>query len=51
MSELNRLKDKVIIITGAGRGIGYTTAQLFNQERAKLVLNEIDRKRGEIATE
>ena len=51
MSELNRLKDKVIIITGAGRGIGYTTAQLFSQEGAKLVLNDIDRKRGEIAKE
>lgn len=51
MSELNRLKDKVIIITGAGRGIGYTTAQLFSQEGAKLVLNDIDRERGEIAKE
>ncbi|MBD3173127.1 SDR family NAD(P)-dependent oxidoreductase [Candidatus Bathyarchaeota archaeon] len=51
MNELNRLKDKVIIITGAGRGIGYTTAQLFSQEGAKLVLNDIDRKRGEIAKE
>lgn len=51
MNELNRLKDKVIIITGAGRGIGYTTAELFSQEGAKLVLNDIDRKRGEIATE
>lgn len=51
MNELNRLKDKVIIITGAGRGIGYTTAQLFSQEGAKLVLNDIDRERGEIATE
>jgi len=51
LNELNRLKDKVIIITGAGRGIGYTTAQLFSQEGAKLVLNDIDRERGEIATE
>jgi meso-butanediol dehydrogenase / (S,S)-butanediol dehydrogenase / diacetyl reductase len=51
LNELNRLKDKVIIITGAGRGIGYTTAELFSQEGAKLVLNDIDRKSGEIATE
>ena len=32
------LKDKVAIITGASRGIGFATAQLFEENGAKLVL-------------
>jgi 3-oxoacyl-[acyl-carrier protein] reductase len=36
------LKDKVAIITGAGRGIGAATARLFAQEGARLVLNDLD---------
>ena len=43
---MGRLDDKVVIITGAGRGIGYTTAHLFSDEGAKLVLNDIDEERG-----
>lgn len=45
-----RLKDKVVIITGAGRGIGYTTAHLFSEEGAKLLLNDIHEERGENTT-
>lgn len=37
-----RLKDKVAIITGAGRGIGLTTAQTFAREGAKVVLCDLD---------
>ena len=42
MAEL--LKDKVAVITGAGRGIGQATAFLFAQEGAKLVLSDIDKE-------
>jgi 3-oxoacyl-[acyl-carrier protein] reductase len=36
-----RLKDKVAIITGAGRGIGQATAVKFAQEGAKVVLCDL----------
>jgi len=38
---MNRLKDKVAIITGAGRGIGFAAAQAFVREGAKVVIAEI----------
>ena len=37
-----RLKDKVAIITGAGRGIGRATALRFAQEGALVVAADID---------
>lgn len=37
-----RLQDKVAIITGAGRGIGLTTAQTFAREGARVVLCDLD---------
>lgn len=37
-----RLKDKVVIITGAGRGIGRATALRFAQEGARVVVSDID---------
>ena len=36
-----RLKGKVAIITGAGRGIGAAEAILFAQEGAKVVVNDL----------
>lgn len=39
----NLLKNKVAVITGAGRGIGQATAYLFAKEGAKLLLSDLDK--------
>lgn len=41
---MNRLKDKVCLVTGAASnpGLGYATALLFAQEGARLVITDID---------
>lgn len=36
-----RLKDKVAIITGAARGIGAATAELFTREGARVLLTDV----------
>lgn len=41
-----RLKDKVVIVTGAGSGIGRESSLLFSTEGAKLVLVDIDETSG-----
>lgn len=41
-----RLKNKVAIITGAGRGIGFAAARAFVREGARVVLAEIDEELG-----
>lgn len=43
---MNRLQNKVALITGAGRGIGFAAASLFAREGAKVVLAEIDEALG-----
>jgi NAD(P)-dependent dehydrogenase (short-subunit alcohol dehydrogenase family) len=45
------LEGKVIIITGAGRGLGATTAEVCAREGAKVVLTDIVEEWGEKAVE
>ncbi|GGB53120.1 oxidoreductase [Lentibacillus populi] len=42
-----RLKDKVVIITGAGSGIGKETAILFAKEGATIVVNDLNEDSGQ----
>ncbi len=39
---LNRLGGKSAVVTGAAKGIGRATAELFAREGAKLVINDVD---------
>ena len=43
------LKDEVIVVTGAGRGIGYETARALVWLGANVVIAEIDEKTGKVA--
>jgi meso-butanediol dehydrogenase/(S,S)-butanediol dehydrogenase/diacetyl reductase len=45
-AEKLRLKDKVALITGAGRGIGQAAGVRFANEGAKVVVVDIDSKEG-----
>lgn len=39
---MNRLQDKVAVITGSAQGMGYAIAQAFFQEGAKIVITDIN---------
>ena len=36
-----RFKDKVVLITGAGRGLGRRISLAFGQEGARLAINDL----------
>ncbi len=40
------LKNKVVVITGGSKGIGYAIAEIFAKNGAKIVIADIDRKNG-----
>ena len=46
-----KLKDKVAIVTGAGKGIGKGIAKVFSREGAKVVLADWDEEAGEKTSE
>ena len=48
---MDRLKDRVAVITGSGMGLGEAIALLFGQEGAKVVVADIDREAGEQTVE
>jgi len=39
---LDRLRGKAAVVTGAAKGIGRATAELFAREGARLVINDVD---------
>ncbi|OUR67639.1 short chain dehydrogenase [Bermanella sp. 47_1433_sub80_T6] len=47
---MNNFNDKVVLITGAGNGIGRTTALAFAQQGASVVVADISRNDGEETT-
>jgi NAD(P)-dependent dehydrogenase (short-subunit alcohol dehydrogenase family) len=42
-----RLRDKVAIVTGAGHGMGESTARIFAREGAKVVVADVDEEAGQ----
>jgi NAD(P)-dependent dehydrogenase (short-subunit alcohol dehydrogenase family) len=44
---MDRLKDKVVFITGAGSGLGRASARLFAAEGAKVVIFDVNGNRAE----
>lgn len=45
---MNRLKDKIAIVTGGGSGIGLATAQLFVEEGARVIVFDINNSRADL---
>src|SRR5574341_865459 len=48
---MNRLRDKVAVITGSGAGMGEGIARLFAEEGARVVVSGRDEEKGRAVTE
>src|SRR6266545_3281149 len=47
IDEMNRLKDKVAVVTGSGAGMGEGVVRLFAEEGARVVVSGRDEEKGE----
>lgn len=43
---MKRFEGKIVVVTGAGRGVGLTTAKEFAEEGATVIAAELDEQRG-----
>jgi len=48
---MERLANKIVLITGAANGIGKAIAELFHQEGAVVILSDIEDSKGRICTD
>lgn len=46
----NMLDGKIVLLTGAGGGIGFEAAKAFVEMGAKVLIAEVDQEKGEKAT-
>ena len=44
---MGRLEEKVAVITGGAKGIGYVTSKTFSKEGAAIVIVDMDKEAAE----